>query len=444
MQIFLSHSSRQKPLVREVKRNLPECLDVWLDEQKLIFGDSVPASLEAVLKTETDYVLLFIDEYAAASPWVSQEIEWAFEAEKNSGRTILLPIVIDEEAADRFGSVELRNRKHLSLPDFTEASIRSLAEALTSSLFALMARDLQSLRSPKPRAVSSTVSEASEILHAKSILIEKAVFPHRQSNPLSLQALRDAVNSQLEDPLDPVDFDAILTSVMRVNLIPGLYFDGYEVYLVEEHSLWKSEVNRDRKERIGRRVSALIKNGATVFLDAGSTSGEVASVLVRRLQNRALTNIRVATTSISIASLVSQCCVSMGFDDSFSAVRLYVPGGRVREATQAIVGLDASMDSIADLAEQLGGFDVGVIGVNGVDLVEGFTTHDNAEVVNKKAIMRASKTRLLVGDSSKLGIVLEEKFAQFADDLVYIVDNDPNNELLVSVSNHYHDKVILA
>jgi hypothetical protein len=40
MQIFLSHSSRQKPLVREVMRNLPEYLGLWIDEQKLLFGDN--------------------------------------------------------------------------------------------------------------------------------------------------------------------------------------------------------------------------------------------------------------------------------------------------------------------------------------------------------------------------------------------------------------------
>lgn len=76
MQIFLSHSSRQKPLVREIKKHLPAHLESWLDEQKLLFGDSIPQSIESTIQSDTDYVLLFIDDYAVASSWVAKELEW--------------------------------------------------------------------------------------------------------------------------------------------------------------------------------------------------------------------------------------------------------------------------------------------------------------------------------------------------------------------------------
>jgi hypothetical protein len=57
-------------LVREIKNGLPEHLGSWLDEEKLLFGDSIPQSIESVIKSDTDYVLMFIDEHAAASHWV--------------------------------------------------------------------------------------------------------------------------------------------------------------------------------------------------------------------------------------------------------------------------------------------------------------------------------------------------------------------------------------
>jgi hypothetical protein len=98
MQIFLSHSSRQKPLVREVKRHLPEYLGAWIDEEKLMFGDNLGASIETTIKTETDYVLFCIDAYSATSSWIAKEIAWTLEAEKNHGRTILLPVVVDDSA----------------------------------------------------------------------------------------------------------------------------------------------------------------------------------------------------------------------------------------------------------------------------------------------------------------------------------------------------------
>jgi DeoR/GlpR family transcriptional regulator of sugar metabolism len=444
MQVFLSHSSRQKPLVREVKRNLPEYLNLWIDEQKLLFGDNIPVSLEATIKSDTDYVLVFIDQYAMASTWVANELKWALEAERIHNRTILLPIVIDEDAFQRLANVELRNRKYLSLEDYSEASIRALSDAITSELFALVARDLQNLRTAKPKAASSAISSADALIHANAALIQEAVFPHRRTNPISVQALRGAVNSKSAGQLSSDEFESILSTVIHRNLVPGLYFDGFELYLVEEHSLWKSEVHHAKKERIGRKVSTLIKNDMKIFLDAGSTTREIASIISKKIETHVLTKLTLATTSIHIANVISQCCVTMGFDDTFSAVQLLVPGGRVRPATQAIVSVDVDHSQILRLADFVGGFDMGVIGVNGVDSDGGFTTHDNAEVLNKVDIMRVSRTRLLAGDSSKIGIVLEEKFAVFSDDIQFVVDDDPNNAKLRTLLECHKDKIILA
>lgn len=57
MNIFFSHSSKQKPLVREIKRSLPPYLKSWIDEEKLIFGDDLTTSIETTIKSDMDYVL---------------------------------------------------------------------------------------------------------------------------------------------------------------------------------------------------------------------------------------------------------------------------------------------------------------------------------------------------------------------------------------------------
>ena len=44
MRIFLSHSSIQKPLVREIKKRLPQHLNAWIDEERLLFGESTYGS----------------------------------------------------------------------------------------------------------------------------------------------------------------------------------------------------------------------------------------------------------------------------------------------------------------------------------------------------------------------------------------------------------------
>lgn len=135
----------------------------------------------------------------------------------------------------------------------------------------------------------------------------------------------------------------------------------------------------------------------------------------------------------------------MGFDDDFSAVRLYVPGGQVRPSTQAIVAVNnVTLCPILELGKQLGQFDLGVVGVNGVDIKAGFTTHENAEAANKAAIVRASKSCVIVGDSSKIGIVLESKFADFTDAVRFVVDEEPSNEKLREMIALFGDKIILA
>lgn len=444
MQIFLSHSSRQKPLIREIKKGLPEHLGPWLDEEKLLFGDSIPQSIESTIKSDTDYVLLFIDEHAASSAWVSKEIEWTLHAEKLHNRTILLPIVIDEIAFSKLENVEIRNRKYLRLKDYLESSVRSLSDTITAEMFALVCRDVRRLRNPKTKSALSTIADAEALVAAQAAMIQKAVFPHRKANPIPKEKLLEVINSLGEILIPQDQFDVILSSVIQRNMIPGLVFDGMELFLLEEHARWKSEVQHEKKERIGRKASTFIRNGVKVFLDAGSTTEEVARIICKKIENRALSKLTVGTTSVKIADMISNCSVKMGFDDDFSAVRLFVPGGQIRPNTQAIIpAFGAGPRQIAVLSEAIGSFDLCIVGVNGID-VEGLTTHENSEALNKLDIMNHSSARIIVGDSSKLGLVLDCKFADIRDDLQLVIDNDPQNERLQQLVAAYPSKIVLA
>ncbi|MCL4517828.1 MAG: TIR domain-containing protein [Thaumarchaeota archaeon] len=420
-------------------RNLPQYLGLWLDDQKLLFGDNVPEILERVIKVDTDYVLMFIDEHAAASKWVAKELEWTVEAEKAGGRIMLLPIVIDEEAYNKLATGGIRNRKHISLKDYSEASIHTLSDTITSELFALVCRDMNNLRNPKPKPTSAVISDLDDLIHSKASLIERIVFPHRKQNPVTVEVLREVINSQDNENLAEGELEPILEAIVSRNLVPGLYFDGFELYLIEEHARWKSQMFHDKKERIGRKVSGLVNNGTKILLDAGSTTSEIAALICKKIETRVLTKILIATTSVRIAEMVSDCCVKMGFDDSFSAVQLFVAGGLIRQGTQAIVPVDG-VSSVVSLADHVGGFDIGVIGINGVHAEQGFTTHENSEYTNKMEIMNVSKTRLMVGDSSKVGIILEKKIADFSDEIRFVVDNDPGSEQLRVLI----DRIVLA
>jgi DeoR/GlpR family transcriptional regulator of sugar metabolism len=242
-----------------------------------------------------------------------------------------------------------------------------------------------------------------------------------------------------------MEFDSILSAITERNLIPGLAYDGFEAFLVEEHARWKSEVQHANKERIGRKAASLIPNGARVFFDAGSTTDEIVRVLCKKIETRTINRIVIATTSVKIADMISNCCVKMGFDDDFSAVRLYVPGGQIRPNTQAIVSaIDGGFREIINIGNAVGGFDLCFIGVNGVDSDAGFTTHQNSEAENKIDILSISKSKIIVGDSSKVGLVLDKKFADFSDEIRFVVDDDPTNEKLANLVARFAGKIVPA
>lgn len=445
MQIFLSHSSRQKPLVREIRKALPAHLGPWIDEEKLLFGDDIAASLEHTIKVETDYVILFIDDHAVESAWVRKEIEWALEAERNSDRVILLPVALDEGAFYRLDDKSLAARKYLRLKDFQEASVRSLADAIATELFSLVCRDVHVRRGPKPQTIISKLHEAEDLLKEQAVLVQKAVFPHRKKNPISQDTLLRVLNSQGTAAISPNDFDEVLSNIVARNLVPGLSYDGSELYVVEEHARWKSTFCLDKKARIAKHAASYVENGARLFIDAGSTTQQMVEIIRRKVENRAITRLTVTTTSVSIADMLSDCCVTMGFDDDFCAMRLFVPGGEVRPATQAIIPfLKDQQAQIKKIADAIGGFDLSIVGVNGIDVEAGFTTHDNPESLNKSSAIEASQSVLILGDSSKVGIALEHTFATFADNVTLITDNDESNENMRALLSAFLSKIVLV
>jgi len=275
-------------------------------------------------------------------------------------------------------------------------------------------------------------------------VIRKAVFPHRKSNPISTAKLYEVVNSQSASPVSATEFDSLLTAVVQRNLVPGLSFDGFELFLIEEHAMWKAELNHEDKIKVGRKAASLIQNGMSIFIDAGSTTREIVQIICKRIEARSLMKIAVATPSVNHADLVSGCCVRMGFDDEFSAIRLFIPGGQVRPGTQAVIPLPTDQCQLSKIAEYLGGFDLGIVGANGVHAEHGFTTHENSEALNKIDILRTSKSKVIVCDSSKIGIALEKKFADFQDDVNLIVNADPDNRHFTELLDRYATKITLA
>jgi prolyl-tRNA editing enzyme YbaK/EbsC (Cys-tRNA(Pro) deacylase) len=164
VRIFLSHSGRDKALVREIAGHFPPWLKTWIDEDRLLLGSELASSLEEAINSEVDYVVLLFGKEGADSEWVKREISWALEREAKLERTFLLPVLLDD-VRDRLSEFGLAGRVTLQIADFTAGGTRLLAEQLANHIGGWMSERL--VVTPTARAspaVTDSLRELSETM----------------------------------------------------------------------------------------------------------------------------------------------------------------------------------------------------------------------------------------------------------------------------------------
>lgn len=93
---FISHSTRDKPFVRRLAADLvAHGVKVWLDEQRLLVGDSVPEKIAQGL-AESDFFLIVVSADSVESEWVKKELSSALVHEIERRKVTVLPIRIDD------------------------------------------------------------------------------------------------------------------------------------------------------------------------------------------------------------------------------------------------------------------------------------------------------------------------------------------------------------
>ena len=141
------------------------------------------------------------------------------------------------------------------------------------------------------------------------------------------------------------------------------------------------------KERIGRAAAARVEPGATVLLDAGTTTVHVA----RALADRAAAGEGPFTAAV----------VSLPVADALAdrpGVRLLVVGGESRPGERSLAG-----PLTAAVLRQLT-FDLFVMSIGAVSAEAGWSefTLEDAEV--KQVALQQARSSLVVADASKLGV----------------------------------------
>ncbi|MFL6623902.1 MAG: DeoR/GlpR family DNA-binding transcription regulator [Sulfurifustis sp.] len=137
----------------------------------------------------------------------------------------------------------------------------------------------------------------------------------------------------------------------------------------------------EEKRRIARLVAEQIPNNASLFINIGTTTEEVAKALSRH------SGLRVITNNLNVANVMS------GNPDN----EVIVAAGVVRARDKGITG-EATIDFIRQFK-----VDFGVIGISGIELDGTLRDFDYREVRVAEAIIAQSRTVYLVADHSKFG-----------------------------------------
>lgn len=142
----------------------------------------------------------------------------------------------------------------------------------------------------------------------------------------------------------------------------------------------KYSLNQHEKVAIGKFAASLIQPGTTVYLDAGTTTFEIAKIIAPK------SDLLVITSDFDITSFLM----------TNSKCELYHTGGRVFREDQSSVG--------EKVAQMLGSvnFDLAFISSSSWDH-RGISTPCADKILVKQAIVRAARTNVLVSDSSKFG-----------------------------------------
>ena len=147
----------------------------------------------------------------------------------------------------------------------------------------------------------------------------------------------------------------------------------------------RMDVQRDKKERIGRAAAQMVHRGESLIFDSGSTPLQVARCLDSDLLQSG--NLTIITAHLPVVRQLGH----------WPGVHLILLGGIYVPAYEVLVG--------PQTVEQLKGLHVDKIflGADGMTLSHGFTTANVLEAEVDRAMTQAATEVIVVSDSSKIG-----------------------------------------
>lgn len=170
----------------------------------------------------------------------------------------------------------------------------------------------------------------------------------------------------------------------------------------------RKDVYAEEKREIALKAVELIKPGTTIFLGVSTITLEIAKLIYQRNLN-----VTVVTNMIDIMNVFTQECNT----------KLFFIAGALNEAKDGFVG-SFTIEQIKQFK-----FDLGFIGIVGIDIHEGkLTTYSVEDGLTKKEVINSSKKCYVVAETAKLNLDGNYVFADIDDFTGYICEKDLDNE----------------
>lgn len=166
-----------------------------------------------------------------------------------------------------------------------------------------------------------------------------------------------------------------------------------DAQIFENSMQLKYALAKEEKQRIAQYAANLIKDGSTIFIDAGTSTLLMIDYIHAK-------DIKVYT--IGIPHIQKLC---------EKHIQTIILGGQVKSNTQAVTGM-----MTVEQMEQLH-FDYSFLGTNGISYQMGFTTPEQYEGMVKHLAIQRAEFSYVLADSTKFNKVFLVQFARL---------NEPN------------------
>lgn len=179
----------------------------------------------------------------------------------------------------------------------------------------------------------------------------------------------------------------------------------------------RSTQKNEAKQALGKLAASLVREGQTIFLDAGTTMTEVARAIAARSVAEEL-SIRIVTHAVNISTELA----------AVSSIAVHQLGGEIDSGTLSAFGHEMGQQ-ISDM-----NFDLFFLGATGVSLASGCTNSAPRGIGVKRAALAQARRTWLVADASKWDVTSAYKIVDLAGLHGWITDVEFEEESLQSIA----------